>query len=34
MNVMQNYDDKNIGSALLEFQRACIHSSTDVTRLA
>ena len=30
MNVIRNYNDKNIGCALLEFQRANIHARTAV----
>jgi len=33
MNVIRNYNDKNIGCALLEFQLASIHTRTDVRRL-
>ena len=30
MNVIQSYNDKNIGYALLEFQLESIHTRTDV----
>jgi len=30
MNAIRNYNDKNIGCALLEFQLASIHSRKDV----
>jgi len=29
MNVIRNYNDENIGCALLEFQLASMHSMTD-----